>query len=234
MMPLRDAARDWWHRQTQDAQEQPDFWRRYLDVQQQRQARRTPLDEIRFVVLDTETTGLDHKHDRVVSFGAVRVVGHTIAIVDAVDWRIRTTLPSSQASIEIHGLLNGELETGLPEGVFVHRLAEYVGADVLVGYRPGFDLAILNRLVRSYTGGRLTNPTLDVFELGMRLDHPVRSTFINPEPYRLDALCTRFDVDTTERHTALGDAYSTALLLLKLLERLRTNGLKTLGDLLKG
>lgn len=231
-MPLAQAARDWWRRRSRDPSSYPEYWQRYLAAQSERQARHTPLDEIRFVVIDTETTGLDHTRDRVVSFGAVRVCGGTIDVADAVDWRIRTTLPSSVASIEIHGVLNYELETGLPESQFVERLVNYVGTDIIVGYRPGFDLAILNRLVRASTDGRLTNPTLDIFELGMRLDHPVRSNFVNPEPYRLDALCARFDVDTSERHTALGDAYATALLLLKIVERLRANGLQTLGDLL--
>ncbi|HRW66924.1 MAG TPA: 3'-5' exonuclease, partial [Candidatus Competibacter sp.] len=37
----------------------------------------TPLAELAVVVLDTETTGLDVSHDRIVQIGAVRVArGH--------------------------------------------------------------------------------------------------------------------------------------------------------------
>ena len=212
----------------------PAYYRRYRErVAAESQPRHTPIPEVRFVVLDTETTGLDHKRDQVVSFAAVRVRGDVIAVGEAVDWRVRTALPSTGASIIVHGVLNAELEAGLPAERFAERLTDYVGADVIVGYRPGFDMAILNRLVRAQAGGRLDNPTLDVFELGMRVDYPLKPGFVNPEPYSFDALCARYGLDTPERHTAIGDAYTTALLLVKLLHRLREAGNETLGDLLR-
>ena len=212
----------------------PAYWRRYLErAAAEAQARGTPIEEVRFVVLDTETTGLDHKRDQVVSFAAVRVRGDVIAVAEAVDWRVRTALPSTNASIVVHGVLNAELADGLPPERFAERLTDYVGADVIVGYRPGFDMAILNRLIHGQTGGRLNNPTLDVFELGMRVDYPLKPGFVAPEPYSFDALCARYGLETPERHTAIGDAYTTALLLVKLLHRLREAGATTLGDLLR-
>ena len=232
-MALRRALLDWWHRRKSDAVDVPTYWRRYRGLWPARQPESTALEDIRFVVLDTETTGLDHTRDRVVSFGAVRVRGNAIDVADAVDWRVQAKLPSSRASIEVHGVLNGELETGIPEARFVERLVDYVGNDVLVGYRPGFDLAILNRLVREHTGDRLRNRSLDVFDIGMRVDYPLKPGFVNPEPYRFDALCARYAIENPDRHTALGDAYATALLLLKLLAKLKSGGTSTLGHLLQ-
>ena len=212
----------------------PAYWRAHLDrVQREAQHPDTPIEETRFVVLDTESTGLDHQRDHVVSFGAIRVRGGVLDVGSSVDWRIRTKLPSPEESIVVHGVLNAELESGLPPPRFAERLTAYVGADVVVGYRPGFDMAMLNRLVDAYTGGRLDNPTLDVFTLGMRVDYPLKPGFVNPEPYSFDAMCRRYGLETPERHTAIGDAYTTALLLTKLLHRLREAGAETLGDLLR-
>ena len=212
----------------------PAYYQRYRQrLRDEGQARSTPLDQVRFVVLDTETTGLDHKRDHVVSFGAVRLRGGVIAVADAVDWRIRTDLPSPGHSIVVHGVLNAELEDGLPPGRFAERLLEYIGADVIVGYRLGFDMAIVNRLIREHAGGRIDNPTVDVFDLGMRADYPLKPGFVNPEPYGFDALCARYALETPARHTALGDAYTTALLTAKLLHRLREAGVQSLGDLLR-
>ena len=209
----------------------PGYWEEHLEKIADRQGPKTPIDEVEFIVLDTETTGLDHRHDRVVSFGGIALSGQSIRIKDCVDWKVRGDLPSSSGSIEVHGLLNTDLESGMSEDLFVERLVRYVGHKVLVGYRPGFDMSILNRMVRQYTGGRLDNLTLDVFDLGMRIDYPVKPQFVNPEPYRLDAQCRRYDIENSGRHTAIGDAFATALLLLRQLEELKGLGLKTLADL---
>ena len=211
--------------------EAPAYWQRYVRALPHIPAADTPVDSLRFVALDTETTGLDHARDHVVTFGAVSVVDNAIDVAGAVAYHIRGQLPSDADSIEIHGVLNAELEGGISEARFVELLVEYVAQGVIVGYRPGFDMAILNRLVLAHTGGRLVNPTLDVFALGMRVDYPLKPPFVNPENYRLDVLCDRYGIEQPGRHTAIGDAYATAILFMKLLHRLREGGVETLADL---
>ena len=237
MKPLdkfRGLTRAWRASAGGDPSDGPEFFQTYLKALEQQQPMHTPLQEIEFVVLDTETTGPDPNVDRVISFAALRVKGSEIDIQSAVDWRVRAQLPSSNISIEIHGVLNNELETGMPEGRFVEELTRYVGSAVLVGYRPGFDMAMLNATVKEKTGGgRLTNRTIDVYDLGMRIDYPVKPQFVNPEPYRLDKMCERYGIEQPDRHTAMGDAYATAILLLKQLSRLEEQGMKTLKDLMR-
>lgn len=211
----------------------PAYWREYVAAAAKPLPRSTPVSQADFVVLDTETTGPDHRTDRVVSFGAVRIRGTRLAAAESVDWRIRADLPSAAESIEVHGLLQGDLEDAMTERRFVERLVGYVGDAIVVAYRPGFDMAVINRTVRAHTGGRLSNRTLDVFDLGMRVDYPVKPPFVNPEGYRLDVLCDRYDVEQPARHTAIGDAFATAELFLKLRYRLEAAGTRTLGDLLR-
>ncbi|MFK8056091.1 MAG: PolC-type DNA polymerase III [Saprospiraceae bacterium] len=233
MKPLdkfRGLARAWRASAGKDA---PGYFLEYLNALEQQQSFDTLIKEIEFVVLDTETTGPDPHKDRVVSFAAVRVQGSEIDIQSAVDWKIRGQLPSSGTSIEIHGVLNNELEGGMNEPRFVEELTKYVGSAILVGYRPGFDMAMLNSTVNEQTGGRLTNRTLDVYELGMRIDYPIKPQFVNPEPYRLDTMCERYDIEQPDRHTAMGDAYATAILLLKQLSRLEKQGVRTLKELMR-
>jgi DNA polymerase III epsilon subunit-like protein len=43
----------------------------------------TPIEQVRFVVLDSETTGLDPRKDRIVTIGAITVVNHEILIEDS-------------------------------------------------------------------------------------------------------------------------------------------------------
>jgi len=211
----------------------PEYFETYVKNLSKQQSLETPIKKVSFVVLDTETTGTDPKKDRVVTFAALRVLANQIDIQSSVDWKVRAHLPSSNSSIEIHGVLNTELEEGYSEARFVEELVKYVGASIIVAFRPGFDMAMLNALVKEQTGGRLSNRTLDVYDLGMRIDHPIKPQFVNPAPYHLDKMCERYDIEQPDRHTAMGDAYATAILFLKQLGKLEAQGVKTLKDLMR-
>jgi len=211
----------------------PQYFNSYLKKIAQQQPLKTPINEVNFVVLDTETTGTNPGKDRVVSFAAMRVLNNEIDIQSSVDWKVRTHLPSSHSSIEIHGLLNTELEQGLSESRFVEELVNYVGSAVLIAFRPGFDMAMINAIVQEHSGRKLTNRTIDVYDLGMRIDYPIKPPFVNPEPYRLDKMCERYQIEQPDRHTAMGDAYATAILFLKQLGRLEAQGVKTLKELMR-
>ena len=211
----------------------PEYFKAYLKKIEHQQSLATPTSEVEFIVLDTETTGANPGKDRVVSFAAIRVCNNEIDIQSAVDWKVRAHLPSSNSSIEIHGVLNTELEDGYSEARFVKELVNYVGAAVIIAFRPGFDMAMLNAVVKEQTGSKLINRTLDVYDLGMRIDYPIKPTFVNPEPYRLDKMCERYDIEQPDRHTAMGDAFATAILFLKQLGRLEAQGVKTLKELMR-
>ncbi len=56
---------------------------RYLKAFENTWADDTPAAKVRFVVLDTETTGLDPRRDRMITIGAVVVCGGEILLDDA-------------------------------------------------------------------------------------------------------------------------------------------------------
>ena len=55
----------------------------------------TPIDRVRFVVLDSETTGLNPRTDRIISIGGVAVCAHEILIGDSFDALL--TVPENRA-----------------------------------------------------------------------------------------------------------------------------------------
>jgi DNA polymerase III epsilon subunit-like protein len=52
-----------------------------------------------------------------------------------------------------------------------------------------------------------------------------------PERHSLDALCERFGITPHDRHTALGDAFLTAQILLRVLKEAGKLGMWNLEDL---
>ena len=59
------------------------------------------------------------------------------------------------------------------------------------------------------------------------------NVFKKTEHYSLDELAEKFDISQKDRHTALGDAYITAIAFLKIRSRLKDKGQLRLKDLLK-
>ena len=62
----------------------------------------TPIDRVRFVVLDSETTGLDPRTDRIITIGAVAVEAGDLVLGDAFHSLIRVSL--NTPAVTVHGV----------------------------------------------------------------------------------------------------------------------------------
>ena len=81
---------------------------------------------------------------------------------------------------------------------------------------------------------KLLNLTLDTFNFSIRLEHRTGDyTTVRSSEYNLDNLMKKENIDPHDRHTAVGDAFMTAQLALKLIKRAEKNGITTLGQLLR-
>ncbi len=204
----------------------------YRNAQSRWADRKQPLEEVRFVVLDTETTGLDPVRDRVLEVAAVGVRGSSIAVSDSLDFRVRQHL-TTPGGVYVHEITPGEAAKGLPEEEVARRLLWFLGGAVLIGHHVAFDVMVLDRLVRRSLGFPLLNRSYDTLALARRVDRRLHDLHdVSPEELGLEALCNRYGVEIAGRHTALGDAFATALLFLKLLARLKERRVRTLGDLI--
>ena len=67
--------------------------------------------QTRYVVVDTETTGLDLRHDRVIAIGAAAVEGGLLRLSDCFETVLRQDKASPNANILIHGI-GGQTQLG--------------------------------------------------------------------------------------------------------------------------
>lgn len=214
----------------------PAFWHRYSAALKEQPSRDTPLSEAEFVVFDTETTGLDQRRDKVLSIGAIKVRGLQVLVSDTFECLVQQEGAPATKSAEVHGLLSSQLEGGIPEREAVEGFIDFIGNAVLVGQHVAFDIGMINQMLkRQGISGKLRNRSVDTAHLAIRLErrHADSHTLKTAE-YSLDALCERYNLPTEDRHTASGDAFATALLLLKLLSLAKKRGITTLGELMKG
>lgn len=190
------------------------------------------IDQLNFVVLDTETTGLDPTVDFILSFGAVKISNLTIQISSAVEW-YPISPKNGKETAQIHEILN--TKAPIPIAEFVPKFLEYIGNSILVGHHVGFDLQMLLKACKAFGLEDFPNPCVDTMNLAIRLEHGPHAdrTQIKREEYSLDALCARYGIITEDRHTAAGDAFLTAQVFLKLLALARRKGINDFGQLLR-
>ena len=189
------------------------------------------ISKTEFIALDTETTGLDPDVDRILSVGALRLVDGRIRVRDSLEIFIAQE-HFDHRSTPIHGILRQGPHPRIPEKQALERLVAYVGDAIIVGHHINFDLLIIRRALWRHTLPELNNPVLDTGVLYGKtlLKSPVLQ---KKEAYSLDELARKFDLSCRDRHTALGDAYITAMAFLKILSRLEEKKELTLKKLLR-
>lgn len=190
----------------------------------------SPADQVRFVVLDTETTGTDAARDHLVSIGAVAVEEGQIVLADSFEATLR--IAHNLASVTVHGITRDEARDGIEEPEALLAFLEYLRDGVIVGHHIGFDVKIMSRACEQHFGIALKNRSLDTMDLTLHLQ--AAGAFAgNAEisDFSLDSLCSIFGVEPRDRHTAGGDAFITAQIFLRLLRLARRHGRETLREL---
>ena len=164
------------------------------------------------IVLDTETTGIDHKK------------GHRLIEVGCIE--IEDLLPTGRTfhrfidpereiepdAIRVHGITN-EMVRGKPKMESIcDELIEFLGDRKIIAHNASFDRGFINMELERHN--RIAPPTeqwIDTLEMA-RLKFPGAAN-------SLDALCRRFNISLAERdlHGALIDARLLASVYLELL-----------------
>ena len=194
----------------------PDYWNTY--VQEFKKKPEKDLKKIRFVVFDTETTGLDFKKDKVLSIGAISVKGNTIDVSDSFEVYLEQEL-FKKDSVEIHGIIKGGNYKKIKEREALIQFLAFIKNSILVAHHAAFDVAMVNEMLKKYDLPKLKNKVLDTGNL-------FKKTSLNEttnKHYSLDELCKIFKVKKHDRHTASGDAYITSLIMIKIISLLQKN-----------
>jgi DNA polymerase III subunit epsilon len=190
----------------------------------------TPVEEVRFIVLDSETTGLDPRKDRLITIGAIAVINNDVVLEDAFEALLKVEYNSS--AVTVHGVTREESLAGLDEPEALAQFQAYLRDGVIVGHHINHDVETFNAGYERHGGSRMPNRSLDTMALALRLE--ADGAFADQAPFRsfsLDELCDRFGVIPHDRHTAPGDAFMTALVFQRLLRLAAHVGRSTLGQL---
>lgn len=167
---------------------------------------------LREIVVDTETTGLDPvKGDRLVEIACLELVNH-LPTGRSFQRYVNPKRDMPPEAFAVHGI-SAEFLADKPEFPAVFQeMMEFLGDDPLIIHNAEFDLKFLNFELKA-AGGPLLPYTRVVDTLSL-----ARRKFPG-SPASLDALCKRFEIDTSHRtkHGALLDAELLAKVYIELI-----------------
>jgi len=187
-------------------------------------------EPIRFVVLDTETTGLDPRSDRLISIGCVSVLQNEVRLDDS--FEVLMPIAYNKAAVTLHGITKDAAQGGVAEPEALATFLDYLRDAVMVAHHLNHDWRMLDHAAEAHHGVRLQNWQVDTALLSNALqeagafgDKPLSGN-------SLDQLCAYFGLVPHDRHTATGDAFLTAQIFQRLLHKAHKLGWNRLADLM--
>jgi DNA polymerase-3 subunit epsilon len=187
---------------------------------------RTPLDRLRLLAVDLETTGLSPARDQVLAVGWVPVDGLRIDLSGGQRHVVRRDDPG--AAVPLHGRTHDDLEEGRPLADVLAELRRALSGRVLLAHHAPFELAFLGSAFRSVGERPDLPPAVCTLELQRRL--LARHGEVRPGDLRLWRARERHGLPVTAAHDALGDALACAELYLAQTAELGASGPLSLGD----
>lgn len=195
----------------------PEFWKDYLEKVRNSQ-KYANFEDIRFVALDTETTGFDYENDRILCIGAVAVKNNKILVSDAIEIYIKQDVFNKE-TVKIHGIRKDGNEEKLSEEEAIIKFIGYLDDAVIVAHHTAFDVNMINMALKRLKVGPLESKLLDTNYIHKK----IAKTDTYKKIFSLEELCEIYNVKMHDRHTALGDALIAAYLFLKQIGKYKKN-----------
>lgn len=172
-----------------------------------------PQDQT-LVSLDCETTSLDPKQADLVSIAATQVVENRIITSAPFDIRLRPPKSLDANSVVIHKIRHQDLANGLTEQEALIALIKFIGNRPLIGYHIRYDKEILDLACKRSLGFPLPNRIIEVSQIY----HDLLEKHL-PNAYfdlSLDAICRHLNLPIHDKHDALQDAITAAMVYVRL------------------
>ncbi len=179
------------------------------------------LDEVDFVVVDTETTGLRPGPDRVIEVAAMRLRGGKV--IDSFQSIINPGRHLPPFIVKFTGITQEMVEDAPTAKEILPDFFQFIDDATLVGHNLAFDLNFLTYEARLLA----QNCPLD----GLDTILLARRFLPGLKRFKLDMVAAHLKIQASNRHRALGDVEITAAVFLRILERAQQQGIQTLGHL---
>ena len=178
-----------------------------------------------FVVVDVETTGLNPTEDRITEIAMMKVKNGILQDEFSTLINPLVTIPASITNLTgIDNLMVADAPTARE---VASTIADFLGDAVFVAHNAPFDWGFVSETTMRERGIELSNRQLCTVKLSRRILPHLISKSLGP-------VTSALNIKITERHRDSGDAYATALVLVKFLSYLqRKHDIHMISELLR-
>jgi len=194
--------------------------------------RSTPWRELELTVIDLETTGLDPSTNEIVSFATVTVRHGKVSLADARYELVRPRRMPGEDTSRIHGLREADLIEAPPLEDRLEGLLDALAGRILVAHVAAIEQGFLKAALAE-SGLRLRNQFVDTAQLHRELSRLRREHSSERAPIGLSELARSLGLPVHRRHTADGDALTTAQAFIALATHLDAFDAQTAGSLVR-
>lgn len=170
-----------------------------------------------FIVIDTETTGLDYMNDHLLEIGAVHVKDGEI--IDTFSTLINLCIDIPEKITEINGIDDLMVEDAPFIEDVIPKFIDFIGNYTLVAHNANFDMKFLIYNIE-IIDLKINNPVADTLSLS-------RKVLPNLKNHKLGTLAKHFNIKIENQHRALDDALATAQVYIKCHEILKEQKTKS-------
>jgi DNA polymerase III epsilon subunit family exonuclease len=183
------------------------------------------LDNATFVVVDVETTGMSPIEDRITEIAMMKV--RNSVLVDEFSTLVNPLVNISHFITDLTGIDNLMVQDAPTAREIMPDVAEFLQDSVFVAHNAAFDWGFVSHSAMRERGIELDNPQLCTVKLSRKILPTLPSRSLGPVAQFLD-------VNIPQRHRASGDAYATALILIKFLSYVKKKlALQTVEEILR-
>jgi len=184
----------------------------------------SPLNELKVVVFDLETTGFHpEKGDQIISIGAIKMTGSRIEEADTFYTLVKSELPLSEEISTLTHISDEDLHMAPEASEALVKFLKFIKSDTLVAHHSFHEKSFMQKLTWDLLKIRFAHRIIDTSFL-TRISTP------SAQSLSLDEICSICGIEIKNRHHALGDAILTAQVWSRYLQAASEKGIHNLRE----
>lgn len=180
------------------------------------------LQDLDFCVFDLETTGGNHKSDKIIEIGLVKI--KNLEVVDQINYLINPEIKIPEFIQKLTSISESDVENRPTIEKVIDDILDFMGDSILVAHNTSFDVPFFNSVLKRLKKEEIKSKSICTNLMTKYLIPDLMSS-------NLKYMCKIFGIKHNNAHRALDDAMATAELFLKYLHFFIKKDIKKVNNL---